>query len=199
MRASTCARAAKSGASTPCPGRASGHETWADGAGAADGVNVWSSMSVDETRGLVFPPVGPPRTTSTAATGRAARCSRTRLCARRATGARRWRQLVHHDLGLRSACAADPRGHHAKRLDRTGGHPADEDGPCLRPQSRDRGACVRGRGASGAWQFDRRRVSRADAAVPAEAAAAFQNRRSDARRSHERHRRLASGARSSTV
>ena len=84
----------------PRPGE-NGHDTWpADGWQRRTGVNVWSQMTVDEARGLVFLPIG------------SASCdfyggdragnnlfSSSIVALDAATGKRVWHfQLVHHDL-----------------------------------------------------------------------------------------------------
>jgi quinoprotein glucose dehydrogenase len=84
----------------PRPGEF-GHETWADGAWERrTGVNVWSSMSVDATRGLVFLPVGSASYDFYGGDRKGRPLFANSLVALDArTGARRWHfQLVHHDL-----------------------------------------------------------------------------------------------------
>ena len=84
----------------PRPGE-SGHDTWeGDAWQERDGRNVWSMMSVDEERGIVFCRSARPPTISTAATARATNLFGNSLVALdAATGKRRWHyQTVHHDL-----------------------------------------------------------------------------------------------------
>jgi glucose dehydrogenase len=84
----------------PRPGEF-GHDTWRDGAWERrTGVNVWSTMSVDEERGLVFLPIGSASYDfyggDRLGSPLFANCI-VALDAR--TGVRRWHfQLVHHDL-----------------------------------------------------------------------------------------------------
>jgi glucose dehydrogenase len=85
----------------PRPGEP-GHETWS-GAGAwqrRTGVNVWSQMTVDEERGLVFLPVGSASYDFYGADRPGANLYSSSLVAlEAATGQRRWHfQLVHHDI-----------------------------------------------------------------------------------------------------
>jgi len=83
------------------PSGAPGHETW-EGEGWKDrsGVNVWSIMSVDPERGLVFLPVGSPTYDFYGGDRKGANLYATSLVAlEAATGAVRWHfQTVHHDL-----------------------------------------------------------------------------------------------------
>jgi glucose dehydrogenase len=84
----------------PRPGEA-GHDTWsADGWQRRTGVNVWSSMSVDEDRGLVFLPIGSPSYDFFGGDRPGLNLFGNSLVALdAATGHRRWHaQLVHHDL-----------------------------------------------------------------------------------------------------
>lgn len=84
----------------PRPGEA-GHDTWPeDGWQRRTGVNVWSSMSVDEVRGLVFLPIGSPSYDFYGADRAGNNLFGSSLVALDAkTGRRVWHfQLVHHDL-----------------------------------------------------------------------------------------------------
>jgi quinoprotein glucose dehydrogenase len=84
----------------PRPGEF-GHDTWAEGAWERrTGVNVWSSMSVDEARGLVFLPIGSASYDFYGGDRKGSPLFANALVALDArTGARRWHfQLVHHDL-----------------------------------------------------------------------------------------------------
>jgi quinoprotein glucose dehydrogenase len=84
----------------PRPGEF-GHETWADGTWERrTGVNVWSSMSVDEARGLVFLPVGSASYDFYGGDRKGSPLFANSIVALDArTGARRWHiQLVHHEL-----------------------------------------------------------------------------------------------------
>jgi glucose dehydrogenase len=84
----------------PRPGEA-GHETWsADAWQRRTGVNVWSSMSVDEARGLVFLPLGSASYDFYGGDRPGANLYANSLVALdAATGVRRWhQQLVHHDI-----------------------------------------------------------------------------------------------------
>jgi quinoprotein glucose dehydrogenase len=84
----------------PRPGE-KGHETW-EGEGWKDrsGVNVWSIMSVDAERGLVFLPVGSATYDFYGGDRKGANLFANSLVALdAATGALRWHfQTVHHDL-----------------------------------------------------------------------------------------------------
>jgi quinate dehydrogenase (quinone) len=84
----------------PRPGEL-GHDTW-DGDGWQDrsGVNVWSVMSVDTERGLVFLPIGSPASDFYGGDRKGPNLFGNALVALdAATGARRWHfQMVHHDL-----------------------------------------------------------------------------------------------------
>ena len=129
----------------PRPGEY-GHETWADGDGweRRTGANVWSSMTVDDARGLVFLPVG--SASYDFYGGDRKGQPPVRELARRARRARPAR-----DAGTSSSCTTIS-GTTTRRAqpiladitrngcDRAGGHPADEDGPGLRLRSRDRGS-----------------------------------------------------------
>jgi quinoprotein glucose dehydrogenase len=84
----------------PRPGEV-GHDTWpADAWQRRTGANVWSSMSVDEGRGLVFLPIGSPSYDFYGGDRVGANLFGNSLVALdAATGRRRWHaQLVHHDL-----------------------------------------------------------------------------------------------------
>jgi len=78
-----------------------GHDTWpADGRERRTGVNVWSQMSVDVARGLVFLPIGSASYDFYGGDRAGANLFSSSLVALNAqTGERRWHfQLVHHDL-----------------------------------------------------------------------------------------------------
>jgi glucose dehydrogenase len=84
----------------PRPGEP-GHDTWADDAWQRrTGVNVWTSMSVDEARGLVFLPLGSASYDFYGGDRPGANLYANSLVALdAATGQLRWhRQLVHHDI-----------------------------------------------------------------------------------------------------
>ena len=84
----------------PRPGEP-GHETWAaDAWQRRTGVNVWTSMSVDEARGLVFLPLGSASYDFYGGDRPGANLYANSLVALdAATGVRRWhQQLVHHDI-----------------------------------------------------------------------------------------------------
>jgi quinoprotein glucose dehydrogenase len=84
----------------PRPGEV-GHDTWPDdGWQRRTGVNVWSSMSVDEARGLVFLPIGSPSYDFYGADRAGDDLFGSSLVALDAkTGRRVWHfQVVHHDL-----------------------------------------------------------------------------------------------------
>lgn len=84
----------------PKPGEV-GHDTWpADGWQRRTGVNVWTSMSVDGARGLVFLPIGSPAYDFYGGDRAGQNLFGNALVALdAATGARRWHaQLVHHDI-----------------------------------------------------------------------------------------------------
>ncbi len=84
----------------PRPGEV-GHDTWAgDSWQRRTGVNVWSSMSVDAARGLVFLPIGSPSYDFYGGDRHGQNLYGSSLVAvNAATGARVWhQQLVHHDL-----------------------------------------------------------------------------------------------------
>lgn len=84
----------------PRPGEP-GHDTWpADGWQRRTGVNVWSSMSVDVERGLVFLPIGSPSYDFYGGDRAGHNLYGSSLVALDArTGRRVWhQQLVHHDL-----------------------------------------------------------------------------------------------------
>jgi glucose dehydrogenase len=84
----------------PRPGEP-GHDTWSDDAWQRrTGVNVWSQMAVDQTRGLVFLPIGSASYDFYGGDRPGADLYANTLVALDArTGVRRWHfQLVHHDL-----------------------------------------------------------------------------------------------------
>lgn len=84
----------------PRPGEY-GHETWPrDGWQRRTGANVWSSMSVDHDRGLVFLPIGSASYDFFGGDRKGRNLFANSLVALDArTGARRWhQQLVHHDI-----------------------------------------------------------------------------------------------------
>ena len=84
----------------PRPGKP-GHDTWpADGWQRRTGVNVWSSMTVDEARGLVFLPIGSAAYDFYGGDRRGDNLYANSLVALdAATGERRWHyQIVRHDL-----------------------------------------------------------------------------------------------------
>lgn len=84
----------------PRPGEF-GHDTWpANGWQRRTGVNVWSSMSVDADRGLVFLPIGSPSYDFYGGDRAGQNLFGSSLVALdAATGRRVWhQQLVHHDL-----------------------------------------------------------------------------------------------------
>jgi len=84
----------------PRPGEP-GHDTWPDeGWQRRTGVNVWSSMSVDHERGLVFLPIGSPSYDFYGGDRVGQNLYGNALVAlHAATGRKAWhQQLVHHDL-----------------------------------------------------------------------------------------------------
>jgi quinoprotein glucose dehydrogenase len=84
----------------PRPGEY-GHETWPrDGWQRRTGANVWSSMTVDHERGLVFLPIGSPSYDFYGGDRKGRNLFGNALVALdAATGTRRWhQQLVHHDI-----------------------------------------------------------------------------------------------------
>lgn len=84
----------------PRPGE-DGHETWPrDGWQRRTGANVWSSMTVDHERGLVFLPVGSASYDFYGGDRKGRNLFANSLVALdAATGTRRWhQQLVHHDI-----------------------------------------------------------------------------------------------------
>jgi quinate dehydrogenase (quinone) len=84
----------------PQPGEP-GHETWPeDGWQRRTGVNVWSSMTVDESRGLVFLPLGSASYDFYGGDRAGDNLYANSLVALdAATGRRRWHfQIVHHDI-----------------------------------------------------------------------------------------------------
>ena len=84
----------------PRPGE-HGHETWPrDGWQRRTGANVWSSMTVDHERGLVFLPVGSASYDFYGGDRKGRNLFANSLVALdAATGTRRWhQQLVHHDV-----------------------------------------------------------------------------------------------------
>ncbi len=175
----------------PRPGEP-GHDTWsADAWQRRTGVNVWTSMSVDEARGLVFLPLGsasydfyggdrPGRQSLRQLAGRARRGDRRPPLASAAGPSRH--------LGLRPSGAADSRRRDARRPDDSRRRAAHEDGARLRLRSGHRRAGVRHRGAGGAPKRCARREDVADAAVSRQAAAAVADCRADARRVDRRSR-----------
>jgi len=84
----------------PRPGEP-GHDTWpADGWQRRTGVNVWSAISVDHERGLLFLPIGSPSYDFYGADRVGQNLFGNSLVALdAATGVRKWHvQLVHHDI-----------------------------------------------------------------------------------------------------
>lgn len=84
----------------PRPGEF-GHDTWRDGAWERrTGVNAWSTMAVDQARGLVFLPIGSASYDFYGADRLGSPLFANSIVALdAATGVRRWHfQLVHHDL-----------------------------------------------------------------------------------------------------
>jgi quinoprotein glucose dehydrogenase len=78
----------------------SGHETWENGTALAGGANVWSTMTADLGRGLVFLPVSTPTDDFYGGDRLGANLYSDAVVALdAATGERRWHfQTVHHDL-----------------------------------------------------------------------------------------------------
>jgi len=84
----------------PRPGEV-GHETWAgDSWKDRSGTNVWTTMSVDTERGVVFLPIGSPATDQNGTDRKGQNLFANSLVALDATtGKRLWHyQMVHHDL-----------------------------------------------------------------------------------------------------
>ena len=143
---------------------------------AVGGTNTWGYLTVDTERGIVYVP------TSIAGENDYVGVTRpgdnlygTALVALDiATGKRLWhQQLVHHDiwdndLGAHPTLIDVTR----RRQDDSGGGADHEDGPAVHLQSRHRRADVRHGRASGAAEHGAGREDLADAAIPAEAAAA---------------------------
>jgi len=85
-----------------------GHETWQDDSWQdRSGTNVWSVMSVDTERGMVFLPIGSPSYDFYGADRKGAGLFGNSLVALdAATGKLRWYfQMVHHDIWDYDACA----------------------------------------------------------------------------------------------
>jgi glucose dehydrogenase len=85
-----------------------GHETWQDDSWQdRSGTNVWSVMSVDTERGMVFLPIGSPSYDFYAADRKGAGLFGNSIVALdAATGKLRWHfQMVHHDIWDYDACA----------------------------------------------------------------------------------------------
>ena len=132
------------------------------------GANVWSMMSVDAERGLMFLP------TATAGPNNFGGLSSRRqslrkfsCCAERGGWQRRlaFPDPASRCLGPGSARATDTGRPRTKRPDDTGRNPADQAGADLRASPGDRRAGIRGRGTAGT---DRRRAGRgavADTAI----------------------------------
>ena len=178
----------------PRPGEP-GHDTWsADAWQRRTGVNVWTSMSVDESRGLVFLPLGSASYDFYGGDRPGANLYANSLVALdAATGVRRWhQQLVHHDIWdydlpaqpiLVDVDASGP--------DDSCRRATHEDGARLRLRPGHRRAGVRPRGAGGAPKRRPGRKDLADAAVSRQAAAAVADCRADARRADHGHARVA--------
>jgi quinoprotein glucose dehydrogenase len=78
-----------------------GHETWPEGATATTGhTNAWAPMTLDDTRGLLYVPVGTPSNDFYGGTRIGAGLyGESLVCLDAATGKRKWHyQLVHHGL-----------------------------------------------------------------------------------------------------
>jgi quinoprotein glucose dehydrogenase len=107
----------------PHPGEA-GHETWPEEAWKrAGGANVWSGISVDEARGLVFLPTGSASFDFWGGNREGANLFANALVVLDArTGRRKWHfQTVHHDVWDRDLPAAPV----LARIPRPGGPPLD--------------------------------------------------------------------------
>ena len=156
----------------PIPTRESdpARATWAGDSWRRTGAaNVWSVMSVDVERGLVFLPTSSPSPDHYGGERIGAnRYTNSVVALRGATGEVVWDfQVVHHDLWDYDV-AAQPT---LVTVTRDGKAVpavvvAHQDGPPLRAASRDRRAPVSRRGATRAAEHGRRRGGLAHAAVP---------------------------------
>ena len=153
-----------------------GHDTWAaDAWQRRTGVNVWSTMAVDDERGLLFMPIGSASYDFYGADRPGPSLYANCLVALdAATGQLKWHfQLVHHDLWDYDPPAqpilADITSN-GRRHSRS--HSADEDGTHLRLRSRNGSARVRRGRARRAAERRSWRTHVGDAAVPDQAGAA---------------------------
>ncbi len=152
----------------PIPTRESdpARATWAGDSWRRTGAaNVWSVMSVDAERGLIFVPTSSPSPDHYGGERIGAnRYANSVVALRAATG-----EVVGRpprSLGLRRARSARARHRLARRQAGARGRGRDEDGTPLRAASRDGRAPLSRRGAWGPAQHGTRRGRLADAAVP---------------------------------
>ena len=163
---------------TPCRARARpGVETWeGESWKNRSGTNAWSYMTVDVERGLVFAPTGSPTSDFYGADRKGQNLYGNCLIALdAATGKLKWfQQLVHHDIwdwDLPAAPMSDRR--RPQRPPRARRRADDEDEHALHLRPRDRRAALRARRTARAAERRAGRGHVADAAVPAQPAAAL--------------------------
>ncbi|MEZ5289255.1 MAG: PQQ-binding-like beta-propeller repeat protein [Vicinamibacterales bacterium] len=138
-----------------------GHETWQEGSTAYTGhTNAWAPMTLDETRGLLYVPVGTPSNDLYGGNRIGEGLfGESLVCLDAATGRRVWHfQLVHHGIWDYDPPSPPNLGdHHAERQARGRRRAADQAGLRLRVRSRDRHARVADRGAGRATERRSRR------------------------------------------
>ena len=173
----------------PRPGEF-GNDTWVNDSWAYTGnAGVWAQMTVDEELGIVYLPVELPTGDYYGGHRPGNNLFGESLVALDLkTGKRKWHyQLVHHGIwDCDIPCAPILADITVERPADQGGRAADQAGLALRVRSRHRAAGLADRRAAGRERRRARRVVRADAAVPDQAAAVRSAGRLD-RRSDRLH------------